>query len=616
MYANAQNLPAILELMLRSPATRFVSKLNQWRSGALAVTLYTVAALALYGWHNPFSNSHIVDHVTTDQVQETWFLAWFAHALAHLQNPFVSHAMNAPHGINLMANTSMPLLGLVFAPITWLLGPLATYNVLLRLALVLSAWAAWYVGRRIGLSRVASFVVGLVYGFSSQQTVQAQGHLFLTFAPLLPLALYTGYRLVSADVSIRRYGLALGLLLGTDYLISAERALVTIMVLVLGGIVAGLLNRSRVRPTLRRLTRAVVPIGIGLAAITVIPLYFQLLGAYAVKGKAHSWILTYRADLFSFVFPQHYAVAPLLGHKVFIEGLAISPWENGTYVGVLLLATCAFGLWFRRTSKTAWWIALTTLGFAVMTLGTDVLIHGKTTWIHSPYKLLSVLPFVKNVEPVRYMMVVWLGLALLAGFAVEHWWQKRTSSSWARFALAGVALAVGLIAPRHSIPSVPTGISPWFSTPQAQRLISTNDTVLFYPYPSWLVNQPMLVQALDSMRYRIIGGQAIVNSGPDGVNWGVRPLTPSAVPDIFFRAYSNDVAGDSQILYSANHYSIGPQPPIATATSDFRTFASRFHVNTIVVEKISNWGLADTYLRAAFGTPLFANGAIEIWHTA
>jgi hypothetical protein len=263
-----------------------------------------------------------------------------------------------------------------------------------------------------------------------------------------------------------------------------------------------------------------------------------------------------------------------------------------------------------------WWIGLTTLGFAVMTLGTDVLIHGKTTWLHSPYKLLSILPFIRNIEPVRYMMVVWLGLALLTGFAVEQWWGKRTTSPWSRPALAGVTLAVGLIAPRHVIPSVPTGISPWFGTSQAQRLIPTNSTVLFYPYPSWLVNQPMLVQALDGVRYRIIGGQAIVNSGPGGVNWGVRPLTPSAVPDIFFRAYSKDVAIDSQTLFGATHYRIGPQPSVAAATKDFRTFTAKYHVNEIVVEKIRTWTLADRYLRAAFGTPLYTNRAVEIWHTS
>ena len=58
-----------------------------------------------------------------------WSFAWWQHALATGQNPFVSHAVYAPDGINLAWATSVPGLAIPFAPLTWLFGPVASYNV-------------------------------------------------------------------------------------------------------------------------------------------------------------------------------------------------------------------------------------------------------------------------------------------------------------------------------------------------------------------------------------------------------------------------------------------------------------------------------------------------------
>lgn len=599
---------------MESPSVTPRDRLVTWiRQAAWPLVLYTFLSLALFGFRNALSNSYIVGGVHTDMVQETWFLAWFAHAVAHLQNPFISHALNAPAGINLMANTSMPLLGIVFAPLTWVFGPLATYNFLLRVALIVSALAGRGVARRIGLSPWAATAVGLIYGFSTQQTVQSNGHLFLTFAPLLPWVLYTAYRLVIGEGPMRRTAVTLGLLLGTDFLISAERALIEVVAIVLGGLIAALIHRRHVVVTVRRLGRVVPFVAGSLLVLVSVPLAFQVAGQYAVRGNPHSWIAAYRADFFSFVLPQHFSMAPILGHKIFIERLTISPWENGTYIGVVLLAVCATGLWVRRRSATARWMALLTFGLTAMTFGPDLLFHGRSTALYSPYKLLTYLPLLKNVAPVRYMMVVWFGLALFAGFAVDHFLQRPRRSLVTIAGLASVVLGVVLISPAQAIPSFNTSVNPWFHTPEASRVLRAHSTVLFYPYPSWLVNQPMLIQSLDAMRYRIIGGQAIVNSGPGGQNWGVRPLNPHAVPDIFFQAYISDVVADPQQLVAANHWHLGALPSLADGQRACVQFVSRYHVNEIVVEKVRNWQVADRYLRAAFGPPTLTPTGLEIW---
>ena len=77
-----------------------------------------------------------------------WFLAWTPHALGHLENPFYTTWMNFPGGVNLLQNTQVFLLGVLAAPITLLVGPVASLNALLWAAFPLSAGAAYLLARQ------------------------------------------------------------------------------------------------------------------------------------------------------------------------------------------------------------------------------------------------------------------------------------------------------------------------------------------------------------------------------------------------------------------------------------------------------------------------------------
>src|SRR5437588_2246603 len=116
--------------------------------GAGVVASYLLLACLVYWPIPPLSSHQIVHCACADPVQEVWYLRWTAWAIAHGHNPFFSYYMNAPHGVNLAINTSFPLLGILAAPLTQLIGPIATYNLLLRLALGLSAAAMYWLLRR------------------------------------------------------------------------------------------------------------------------------------------------------------------------------------------------------------------------------------------------------------------------------------------------------------------------------------------------------------------------------------------------------------------------------------------------------------------------------------
>ena len=84
-------------------------------------------------------------------------------------------------------NGSMLALGVLFMPITKLFGPVVTWNIALRLAIVLSATSMCLVLRRWTTWWPAAFVGGLLYGFSAYMAYYGGNYLFLVFVPLPPV---------------------------------------------------------------------------------------------------------------------------------------------------------------------------------------------------------------------------------------------------------------------------------------------------------------------------------------------------------------------------------------------------------------------------------------------
>ena len=154
--------------------------------------------------------------------QTVWFLDWVPHALAHGLNPFFSNALYVPTGVNLAQNTSTPLLGLITAPFAPVLSPLVRANLLMVLAMPISATAAFVVLRKWQVWGPAAALGGLVYGFSPYMVGQSIAHLELMFVPLPPFIALTVASILQNRGSSRRLGVQLGLLVAAQYLISPE----------------------------------------------------------------------------------------------------------------------------------------------------------------------------------------------------------------------------------------------------------------------------------------------------------------------------------------------------------------------------------------------------------
>jgi hypothetical protein len=617
-------------------------RLPTWQFRSASLLLYFALTCWLYGV-DFFNNTRIINAAGADMVQEVWFLAWPAYAVAHGQSIFYTTAMNYPHGVNLLANTSMPLLGILAMPITWIFGPVVTYTLLMRLGFILSAAAAQFVARRIGLSRPASIAAGLLYGFSTIQIVQGWGHLFLVFAPLPPLVLYSVYCLMIGRWSPVRAGCTAGGLLALDFLISAERALITLVVLAVILIVAAVF---RWRAITVRLARDVA-IATGCAAVVAIlivavPIH-EMLGRGHVSGVAHSWIQSYQTQLASFIFPDVFTWLDPFHMKLNILH-ASSQWENGSYIGIPLLLTlivAAVRGWRHRLVRVG---AVATLLVMGMSLGEVLKIDGHKTiltvhhhhiTLDSPYKLLTHIPFIENIEPIRLMYLAWLGVALLGGFALDRLlrWQRRThvvgAHSPAPAPRSGptllttgrglavcvlVAIVVLSLLPDRPYRMPSTAVASWLTSSQMESTIPAGSVVLFYPYPTLIDNHAMLDQAVGNFHYRIIGGEGLYGNA-QGVNVGIQALGPSSLdlPSVFIRSEVDN----SKKLLAGLPFTLPPIPPNDAATVvQFREFVSDNDVSTIVMETATTPQAVavQPYLDAAFGRPKSHDeGSLLVW---
>jgi hypothetical protein len=283
------------------------------RAIVLAGAAYALLALLAYRPILPFDNNHLPTCACGDLIQDVWFLRWTSFAVLHVHNPFLTNYMNFPTGVNLAQNTSMPLLGILSAPITWVFGPVAGLNVMMWLAYPASALACFVTLRRWVTWMPAAFVGGLLYGFSPYMVAQGISHPNLFFVPLPPLILLVLDELVVQQRrSARRVGIGLGLLAAAQYMISTEIFASTVLFAGIGLVVLSLLHREQIRSHATHVMEGLGWTAMVCGAIVGYPLYLAIGGPIRLANVA-AHVYSSSSDLLSLVVPdakQRFAPQP------------------------------------------------------------------------------------------------------------------------------------------------------------------------------------------------------------------------------------------------------------------------------------------------------------------
>jgi hypothetical protein len=504
------------------------------RSAARALVLAGVAYLALsvgLWWH--VWTGHPTTTTTCgcgDSSLFQWFLAWPAYAISHGLNPLYSTALFHPQGVNLLSNTAVVGFGVVLAPVTWLAGPVATFNVTQTLAPALSAFTMFLFLRRWVSWTPAAFFGGLLFGFSPFVLIGlTDGHLMLTMAAMFPVML-----LILDDLLARQRwhpvvsGAALAVAVAVQFFFGTELLLMVGLMAALGiAAIVVYLAIARRDVLVRRWRHAALGLAVaaGVAGVLLAyPVWFALAGPGHLAGpiwgprsivsyggtNAHDYVLPGTPST-SYVSTAH----RLGGYQ--------APTLSGQYIGIGLLAVLIIGLVIWRRDLRLWLFA--GLGAVSVPLSMGLSVHG--TW--TLWSVFVHLPLMENVIPSRFLLVTFLCAAVMLGLILDHVWvsvgavavrRRRSSRGTAQtgprrtaVVASGVGVAVALLAlvpiAGYYADGVPFTTQPvvlptWYRTVAPH--LTRRSVLLAYPPPFALLQSTLTWQAVSGMSFSQASG--------------------------------------------------------------------------------------------------------------
>jgi hypothetical protein len=532
-----------------------------------------------------------------DAARFLWFFRWPAFALIHGHDVLHSTWLFHPGGINLLDDTSVVALGVALAPLTWLWGPVASMNVALTLAPALSALAMFMVLRRWVRWSPAAFFGGLAYGFSpfvvTELALNQINIAFLAIPPLIVLVLAD--LLVTQRRTPRRNGLLLSGLVVVQFFLSTEVLLLTALASVVGVLLLVGWAAWRCPDELSdRLRPALVGAGTALgasAAVLAYPLWFLLAGPAHLVGPIWSYGGTSRFGTTPADFVRPGGLASLRPSMLRFGGYQGPQLTNLGYTGLGVLVVALVGAVVWRGDRRLLLFGGIGLVVASLSLGPG---HG--VWV--PWNALQHVPWIGDIVEVRFVFVVTLCLAVMAGLVVDHAHSaleaRRPSRAEGTGRSARGGLAWGLLV----LSLVPTALALWPNLPLTTRTVvlpswfarhgptlPPGRVVLAYPVPSSGLQASEAWQAVNAMAWAQASG-----GGPQG-----QPFRAGAARPGF------------EVL-SAASLPLGPAPdPTPTNVAAVRNALHLWHVTTLVVPDQAALPLYERGRSSAYASGFFTS---------
>ncbi len=476
-----------------SPAADTPRLLARARAPWLVLALYLVGAVALTWrlWADPASR---VQSRGGDVDLFAWYIRHSAESMAHGSLPaLVTTAMNAPHGINLMWNTSLLLPGVLLTPVTLLAGPQASLTLLLTLGFAGSAASLYWVLRRWGVRIGPAALGGALDGFSPALLAEAASHYQLEFAVLPPLMIDALLRIVTGRGHAIRTGAWLGLLAAAQFFIGEELLVDTALVAVIVLFVLAVMNP---RPVAGQAARSVA----GLAAAAGVAL---VLCGYALWVQFHGPLTEHgspwNADHFrnraaAFVTP---AGNMLLHTASGAAAVARHPAYAAEYVAYLgypllvVLIIAAVRYWRDLRVRVA---AVSCAVLEILSLGGTQVVRGVTVPpVLLPWHWLAHLPVASQMLPNRLSILADGLAAVVLAVSLDRALSAADQPRWRRH---GIPLVLAAIAVLPLIP-LPLGtaraapVPAGYQTAFARLALPRDARVLVVPVPYAQVSQPL-----------------------------------------------------------------------------------------------------------------------------
>ena len=497
---------------------RTASRLMPRWADPAAVVLY----LALAFWVTSGLWRHIGALAVVNGASDVHFFEWaLIHAtriFTHGENPLFTPQMNAPDGVNLMANTGLLGLTVPLVPVTLLFGPAVAFTVMLTGGLTATAWA-WYhvLSRHIVGYWPAALVGGLFAGFAPGMVNHVNGHPDLVNQFLIPFIIWRALSLRTA-----RDGVVLGLLVTWQAFLNEELLFQTALALAVFVAAYAVFRPAeigaRVRPFLAGLWPALLTAGVLLAY----PLWFQFYGPQSYRGLPEL-VLRVGTDVRAFgAFSQ----SSLVRHGASRSSYGAPPEENTFFGAPLLIVVGLIVVWlWRQVAVRA--LTAVALVFAVLSLGQTVVVGGHTVLQHGPMSMLDKVGPFDSVVPTRFGLALVPVIAILLAFSVRA--AATASHGWLRYGWTLVLVAALLpIAPTPVLAERAVPVPGFFTSGQWRQYVHGDQSVLSADVVSWAGSFiPMGWDDATGQEYRMVGGYFLgpFEHGPG--NYGP-PLRPTA----------------------------------------------------------------------------------------
>jgi hypothetical protein len=368
-------------------------------------------------WPNPDMRTLALN--PADQVLVEWFLS-YGGRFWDGDFSLVTDRLNAPDGINMLANAGTVGLGVIFAPITKIFGVSTTFAVLMSLNLALTA-IGWYLlfTKTFKVSEFSAAVGAFFCGFAPGMVSQANSHLHMTAQWLVPPMIWCVVML--ARLAERRNtawkiiatGAGFGLLVTGQVFIGEETLFLTALTLCLVAVA----YLAWERPPLIHLARftagmlTAVAVAIPLLAY---PLWVQFKGPQSVPNGVFS------ADFFITDLASFVSISPLsLFGSPEATRLSTGPAEYNTFFGwPLVLLTAGLIIWLWRESI-AIACALAAFVMGALSLGPMIVVNRQPTGIEGPYQMIKGVPVIDGALPLRFALAAIPLVAVLLVLALE-----------------------------------------------------------------------------------------------------------------------------------------------------------------------------------------------------
>lgn len=441
-----------------------------------------------------------------DAIQFLWGQKWVAYSFINHINPLYSNWINWPKGVNGMWQTWALGTAIFSFPLEEILHPITTYNISIFFASVLNCFSFFFLILKFTNKLYLSCFLGLWWGLSPYFAQQFEGHANLATAWSLPLVFYILYQVLFGDVTKWfSKAILLGLLVSYQYLNGVELLVSMAIFAVLSVFLYAVfffkyLTRKRITLLLKLSSVS----SLTFIILCFYPLYVQLYGKLRLIPPLH---LVRGVDSGALFVPGRYT---LLGHLGFtFLRFAFNKVELGSSVGGFFVIALIITLFFFKRNRLVTYFVVLSFISLVLSAGPKLILFKKS---------LIILPwdFIGKYEPFKSMLPSRLTLYVLFFGLLAVGISLSTINNISGAFKKGLYLAPLTLAVVGMIP-----VFPYFSFQLPQptffynnvfNLVKPGEVIFIIPYARDGKSNiaPMLWQADSNMRFKMMGGYALV----------------------------------------------------------------------------------------------------------